>query len=327
MANVCVNDLFNGKNIFVTGGSGFIGKVLIEKLLRTFDGINTIYILLREKKGRSIEERLKLITDNQLFDKLKKLKPHAIKKIVPINGDAKRLWSSCLYAHISTTYCNTDKQVVEEKIYPPHADWRTTIKMAETLDQHTLDIIAPKYMDPLPNTYTFAKSLAEHVVNDLCKGKIPAVIFRPSVVISTFDDPIPGWIDNFNGPVGLLIAGGIGLLRVTLCDPERKPDYIPVDTLIKMLIVCTKERLLNKDLDDVLVYNAASGGRAICKNGDLVELGRSLTWNAPCSQIIWYPNFSMTSNWYVYYTMHLLFHMLPALFVDGLRKLSGRKPM
>ncbi|KAJ8973654.1 hypothetical protein NQ317_002928 [Molorchus minor] len=80
-------------------------------------------------------------------------------------------------------------------------------------------------------------------------------------------------------------------------------------------------------LDDVLVYNAATGGRAICKNRDLVELGRRLTWDAPCSQIIWYPNCSMTSNWYVYYTMHLLFHMLPALFVDGLRKLSGRKPM
>ncbi|KAJ8973655.1 hypothetical protein NQ317_002929 [Molorchus minor] len=27
------------------------------------------------------------------------------------------------FMHISTTYCNTDKQVVEEKIYPPHADW------------------------------------------------------------------------------------------------------------------------------------------------------------------------------------------------------------
>ncbi|KAJ8943432.1 hypothetical protein NQ314_009750 [Rhamnusium bicolor] len=53
-------------------------------------------------------------------------------------------------------------------------------------------------MEPLPNTYTFAKSLAEHVVNDL--------------FVSTFEDPVAGWIDNFNGPVGLLTAGGKGII-------------------------------------------------------------------------------------------------------------------
>ncbi|KAJ8973656.1 hypothetical protein NQ317_002930 [Molorchus minor] len=42
--------------------------------------------MANEKKGRSIEERLKLITDNQLA---LEIKPHAIKKIVPINGDVK----------------------------------------------------------------------------------------------------------------------------------------------------------------------------------------------------------------------------------------------
>lgn len=31
------------------------------------------------------------------------------------------------------------------------------------------------------------------------------------VVISTRNDPIPGWVDNFNGPVGLLMACGKGL--------------------------------------------------------------------------------------------------------------------
>ena len=32
----------------------------------------------------------------------------------------------------------------------------------------------------LPNTYTFSKSLAEHVVKDLGEG-LPVVIFRPSI--------------------------------------------------------------------------------------------------------------------------------------------------
>lgn len=86
-----------------------------------------------------------------------------------------------VFVHTSTTYCNTDKQVVDEKIYPAHTDWRMAIKLAEEGDEMLLQALTTKYIEPLPNTYTFAKSLAEHVVNDRCKGKIKAFILRPSV--------------------------------------------------------------------------------------------------------------------------------------------------
>lgn len=83
--------------------------------------------------------------------------------------------------HISTTYCNADRKIIDEVIYPAHADWREAIKIAEEMDAHTLDILTAKYIEPLPNTYTFTKQLGEHVVNDLCDGKIPSVIVRPSI--------------------------------------------------------------------------------------------------------------------------------------------------
>lgn len=83
--------------------------------------------------------------------------------------------------HVSTTYCNTDKKVVQEELHEPHADWRRSIEMAEKLDEHTLQILTPKYMGELPNTYTFSKSLSEHVVGDLCRNKVPTVILRPSI--------------------------------------------------------------------------------------------------------------------------------------------------
>lgn len=86
-----------------------------------------------------------------------------------------------VFVHISTTYCNTDKKVIEEVVYPPHADWRKCIQLAEEEDSYTLDILTQKFMSPLPNTYTFTKSLAEHVVKDLCEGKIPTIIYRPSI--------------------------------------------------------------------------------------------------------------------------------------------------
>lgn len=54
---------FRGKNIFITGVTGFMGKVLLEKLLRSCPDMGTVYVLVRPKKGVQPEERIKQILD------------------------------------------------------------------------------------------------------------------------------------------------------------------------------------------------------------------------------------------------------------------------
>ena len=54
--SVC--DWYSGKNILVTGGTGFVGKILIEKLLRTCPHLDCIYLLVRPKKSLQPQERL-----------------------------------------------------------------------------------------------------------------------------------------------------------------------------------------------------------------------------------------------------------------------------
>jgi fatty acyl-CoA reductase len=53
-----VAEYYKNKSIFVTGATGFLGKALIEKLLRSCYGLDKIYILVRPKKGKLPSERI-----------------------------------------------------------------------------------------------------------------------------------------------------------------------------------------------------------------------------------------------------------------------------
>ncbi|KAG5878053.1 hypothetical protein JTB14_021206 [Gonioctena quinquepunctata] len=82
-----IQEFYKDTNVFITGASGFLGRVLMEKLLRSCPNISTIYILVRDKKGRSMETRIDRILKNTLFDRLRKKCPNFSKKIVLISGD------------------------------------------------------------------------------------------------------------------------------------------------------------------------------------------------------------------------------------------------
>ncbi|XP_023216456.1 putative fatty acyl-CoA reductase CG5065 [Centruroides sculpturatus] len=81
-----VRDFYNGKSVFVTGGTGFVGKVLLEKLLRSCD-LKNIYVLIRNKHGVDPNSRLRKVFDNKLYDRLKKEKPNFFDKVICIPGD------------------------------------------------------------------------------------------------------------------------------------------------------------------------------------------------------------------------------------------------
>lgn len=65
-------------------------------------------------------------------------------------------------------------------------------------------------------------------------------------VISSIAEPILGWIDNFNGPVGLMLACGKGVTHVTLANKNSSPDFIAVDLSIKAMIVAAYHRGTHK---------------------------------------------------------------------------------
>lgn len=379
-----IPEWFTGKNVFLTGGSGFIGKNIIEKLLRSCPKLGNIYVLMRPKKGLNAKERIQKMFDLPLFDRLKKEQPNAPSKVIPIEGDAAELdlqlnWQDrkllvdninivyhcaasvrfddsltkslllntrgtrevCkltlemknveFFMHVSTAYCNADRKRVEEILYPPFTDWKKAIEIAERTDPQTLTILTEKFIHPLPNTYTFSKQLAEHVVNDMLSGKVLAAIGRPSIVISSMKEPEPGYCENFNGPVGIFVGYGKGVLRVVYSEPDIVVDFVPVDICVKGLIIATWKTCNFKDeiteTKQISIFNGSNQKIHPLTNQEICDVGLKLLEDYPLDPEIWNPNVVVTSSRYYFYYMVFFCHVLPAILIDSILWLTNHKPM
>jgi len=82
-----ISDFYKEKSVLVTGVTGFMGKLLITKLLSTCPTIKHIYCLVRERDNHTAEQRLNEIITSRVFDPLRKTAANFKDKLVPIRGN------------------------------------------------------------------------------------------------------------------------------------------------------------------------------------------------------------------------------------------------
>lgn len=60
-----------------------------------------------------------------------------------------------------------------------------------------------------------------------------------NLVLSSINEPLSGWVDNFNGPTGIVSAVGKGIFHTIMCNGESVADFIPVDlvSIIDVVVV------------------------------------------------------------------------------------------
>uniref|UniRef100_A0A1A9X2G9 Fatty acyl-CoA reductase n=1 Tax=Glossina brevipalpis TaxID=37001 RepID=A0A1A9X2G9_9MUSC len=372
-----IPQFYAGRSVFITGGTGFMGKVLVEKLLRSCPDIKNIYLLIRPKRGQDVSDRLGEMLNAPLFEKLRRENPKELCKVIPIGGDitseqlgisesdqsllcrtvsivfhsaatvkfdeklklsvtinmlgTKRLVELChrmmfleALIHVSTAYCNCDRTDVQEVIYAPPYNPDDIISLINWLPEDMLDQLTPSLIGKRPNTYTFTKALAEHMLLKEA-GNLPVAIVRPSIVIASLNEPLAGWIDNFNGPTGLLSALAKGLFRSIVCEQNYIADVVPVDIVINLMIAAAWRTATHKT-DNFSIYNCCTGQRHPITWGKFVNYTLSMVRKHPLESCVWYPSGVLRRNVTLNTIYGIFVHYIPAYLLDVLARLMGKKP-
>uniref|UniRef100_A0A1B6LEQ3 Fatty acyl-CoA reductase n=2 Tax=Graphocephala atropunctata TaxID=36148 RepID=A0A1B6LEQ3_9HEMI len=181
-----IQQFYEGAYIFITGASGFMGKVLLEKLLRTCN-VAEIYILVRDKKGVKSQERLASILDDNFFDLLKTKKPYEIKKVKIVTGD-------CSLPGLGLSE--------EHKALLSHVNVIFHAAATLSMDQHLrvayiTNVVATKFLLEFAKTLSYLKAFMyistayTHAYRDLVEEKFYDVVFDEDHIgqlCNEFDD-------------------------------------------------------------------------------------------------------------------------------------------
>ncbi|KAF5275840.1 hypothetical protein FQR65_LT04078 [Abscondita terminalis] len=233
------------------------------------------------------------------------------------------------FLFVSTAYSCCIHHVVDEKFYEPPIEAKTLMKFTEGLSENILENIKASLIGEWPNPYCFSKAMAENIFQKEGKN-LPIGVFRPSIVMPIYEDPYPGWTSNVYGPIGVMLASGLGIIRIFLCNSNLQCDMVPVDYCINSLI-CTAWDTYNQRINDkemgmkteIPIYNYSSGPDRHITWGDHITY--SLQYKYPFKKALWATMLLQIKNKYLYYFLWILLHTIPALAMDSYLTLRGKK--
>lgn len=102
---------------------------------------------------------------------------------------------------------------------------------------------------------------------------------------------------------------------------DSQYDLVFVDATVNgMIVSACKRHMIDKE---TAIYNS-NAARASAR--EIMNSKEDLEMEAPMSMTIWASNVTDTNCKYNFILQSILFHMLPAIIIDTVLKLSGEEP-
>jgi nucleoside-diphosphate-sugar epimerase len=395
----------SGKRILLTGATGFLAKVVLEKLIRTVPELEGVILLIRGGKDGDARERfLRQVAGSSIFDTLraergpwldrffaeriecvtgKVTEPHfglgaerfldlALRTGLVINAAAsvnfrepldQALAINTLSLHqltalaraagsplvqVSTCYVNGYRRgdILEDSRHPSGRNQVDVDALAARLQQKIARVrarvqarggdaeqlaqaltalgIREANRHGWNDTYTFTKWMGEQLAMQGMKGR-PLTIVRPSIIESTLQDPVPGWLEGVKVADAVILAYARGRTSFFPARPEGIIDVIPADLVANGILMAAAEAL--QAPVGHRIYQSCSGSGNPILVGDLIRLlqGESQrNWQQYDKLFHKEPKHAFRVVGNVRFRLAMAGVSLGALAWSGLRRLAGQ---
>ncbi|KAK1137360.1 hypothetical protein K0M31_001872 [Melipona bicolor] len=306
--------------ILLTGATGFVGKALLEKLMRVCPRTAAIFILLRPKRNQTIEQRFKKLIDDpvqgdvnlpdlglSLEDRIVLIEKVNIVFHVAATVSFKQPLAVAVNINTKAQLIVVHLPEIEEKVYTTSWEPSTIIDIFNKQVKSSIALLEETIFKTHPNTYTFTKNLVELIVFNECKS-FPTAIVRPSIIASLEEPVLIGWtifmelqsndfLSQFN-VIGIQISKDNA--KVLLVKKDARLDLVPT---VSPTRYCVPRGML-----------------------PYIEVVKLKYITVRVTQILLgYPYSKLVGSILVYNILNIFVHVLPALVIDIVLKLRDKE--
>ncbi|XP_049870165.1 putative fatty acyl-CoA reductase CG5065 isoform X2 [Pectinophora gossypiella] len=344
MESTPIVNFYKGKSILITGATGFLGGVVLEKLLYSCPDVKTIYVLIKSKKGVCGQERLTHLLNLTIFQRIRNENPEVLKKVILVSGDMRddNLGLSAedmelLRKEVSIVFhIGASVNFAQPLLEIVNANTRASEKMLR-LAKSMEKIQAFVYVSTAYSNCRQNNDVIDEVIYNMTTSvqsgyyavdNIPPTnnLLHNLIVTATMKEPIKGWVQGWNGGNTVILFQGIGLIRSWNCNVDAIIDIIPADIVANLIVAAAWDIARNntKRQGNIKVFNCASSSQNPLTVGQLFYTSLSHSKKIHSYLIPPYP--LLIHNRTLHSIIFFFLQVLPVYIIKGLCGIFGRKP-
>jgi alcohol-forming fatty acyl-CoA reductase len=225
------------------------------------------------------------------------------------------------FVHISTLYSNCHLKEIGEMVYRPEISCAKFLNIIENFDSLTLEKYGQGLLQGMPNTYTLTKRYSEELVIERSQC-LRAGIFRPPILMNTYQSPFAGWTDNLYGPASIAVGATRGFIHCIYGDAEKVANLVPVDYCVNALVAVAWD-IGQKKPGNVPVYNYIYRENNLTWGQYMALIPRG--FHEPLDKSVWYYSYTIVKRRLLFKVVSSLVHTFPGYLFDLFAETFGRE--